>query len=155
MVLKWKGLEMARFFQKIGRHIMGDYGIIRIMGVDIEMRGKSARNKKPFTLVHDFLDGVVGLRVLVLKDRDCYHIASCPAGRPQSLFRLHKHIRNVLPINTSTFYSHRIGKCNTIYKGLASAAMMISSVIPRFKVLVASFAPFLICFKEAHCETRS
>ena len=54
-----------------------------------------------------------------------------------------------------TFYSHKIGKCNTISSGLASAAIIINSVIPRFKVLVASLAPFLICFNEAHCATKS
>ncbi len=54
-----------------------------------------------------------------------------------------------------TFYSQRMGKCNTISSGLASAAMMISSVIPLFNVLVASLAPFLICLSEAHCAIKS
>ena len=48
------------------------------------------------------------------------------------------------------FSSHKMGKCNTISNGLASAAMIISSVIPLFKVLVASLAPFLTCFNDAH-----
>jgi hypothetical protein len=38
---------------------------------------------------------------------------------------------------------------------LASAAMMINSVIPRLSVLVASLAPFLICFNDAHWEIKS
>jgi len=37
--------------------------------------------------------------------------------------------------------------------GWASAAMMISSVIPLFNVLVASLAPFLICLRVvAYCS---
>lgn len=54
-----------------------------------------------------------------------------------------------------TFYSQRIGKWRTISRGLASAAMIMSSVIPLFNVLVASLAPFLICLREAHCATKS
>ena len=53
------------------------------------------------------------------------------------------------------FSSHKMGKCNTIYNGLASAAMIISSVIPLFKVLVASLAPFLTCFNDAHWAIKS
>lgn len=48
-----------------------------------------------------------------------------------------------------------MGRWRTISSGLASAAMIINSVIPRFNVLVASLAPFLTCFKEAHCATKS
>lgn len=54
-----------------------------------------------------------------------------------------------------TFYSQRMGRCNTISRGLASAAMMMSSVIPLLRVLVASLAPFLICLREAHWATKS
>lgn len=53
------------------------------------------------------------------------------------------------------FYSHKMGKCKTISNGLASAAIIIRSVIPLFKVLVASLAPFLICLREALWETKS
>ncbi len=48
-----------------------------------------------------------------------------------------------------------MGRCNTISSGLASAAMMINSVIPLFKVLVASLAPFLICLRAAHWANKS
>jgi hypothetical protein len=40
--------------------------------------------------------------------------------------------------------SHSKGKCKTISKGSASAANIIKSLCPLFKVLVASFAPFFI-----------
>ena len=40
--------------------------------------------------------------------------------------------------------SHNKGKCKTISSGLTSAAMTIKSLIPRFKVFVASLAPFFI-----------
>jgi hypothetical protein len=53
------------------------------------------------------------------------------------------------------FYSHKIGKCNTISNGLASAAIIINSVIPLFKVFVASFAPFFICLSDAHWAIKS
>ena len=45
--------------------------------------------------------------------------------------------------NSNTNTDNNNGKCNTISNGVASAAMMINSLIPLFKVLVASFAPFL------------
>lgn len=54
-----------------------------------------------------------------------------------------------------TFYSQRIGRWRTISNGVASAAIMISSVMALFKVLVASLAPFFICFRAAHWATRS
>ena len=48
-----------------------------------------------------------------------------------------------------TLSSHNNGKCNTISNGVVSAAITINSAIPLFNVLVASLAPFLICFKAA------
>ena len=52
----------------------------------------------------------------------------------------------ILIIN-NTLSSHSKGRCNTISKGVESAAITINSLIPLFKVLVASFAPFLTYMK--------
>ena len=41
--------------------------------------------------------------------------------------------------------SHNNGKCKTISNGSVSAAITMNSLIPRFKVFVASFAPFFNC----------
>jgi hypothetical protein len=48
-----------------------------------------------------------------------------------------KHKVHSISMINNTFYSQRIGKCKTIYKGTASAAIIINSVILRFKVFVA------------------
>ena len=45
--------------------------------------------------------------------------------------------------------SHNRGKCKTISNGSASAAKIISSLCPLLRVLVASFAPFLIFLRLA------
>ncbi len=47
--------------------------------------------------------------------------------------------------------SHNKGKCNKTSIGSQSAAMMINSEIPLFKVLVASLAPFFNCLKLVAC----
>jgi hypothetical protein len=54
-----------------------------------------------------------------------------------------------------TLSSQRRGRCKTISKGSVSAAMTINSDCPLFKVLVASFAPFLIFLKPAACCINS
>lgn len=78
-----------------------------------------------------------------------------PHAAPKAFFDGTKTYGTFWIIKLFTFYSQRMGRCNTISNGLASAAIIINSVIPLFKVLVASLAPFLICFKEAHWATKS
>lgn len=51
--------------------------------------------------------------------------------------------------------SHKSGKWSKISIGSVSAAMMMNSEIPLFKVLVVSLAPFLSCLKFCACWTRS
>lgn len=51
--------------------------------------------------------------------------------------------------------SHNKGKCNKISIGSVSAAMMMNSEIPLFKVLVVSLAPFFNCLKPWACWTKS
>lgn len=51
--------------------------------------------------------------------------------------------------------SHNKGRCNKISIGSVSAAMMMNSEIPLFKVLVASLAPFFNWRKFCDCWTTS
>ena len=115
----------------------------------------STTDEQSFALVSNILYCIIGLWLLVFQNRDCYHVSSCTACSAQSLLWFHEHIGDILNQQKTTFYSHKIGRCSTISSGLASAAMIMSSVIPRLRVLVASLAPFFICLSEAHCETKS
>jgi hypothetical protein len=66
------------------------------------------------------------------------------------LLRRHKDVRHVLQphnenkitknsiFNEQTLSSHSRGRCSKISRGSVSAAMMITSAIPRFRVLVAA-----------------
>ena len=56
---------------------------------------------------------------------------------PKSLFELTKTYGTFLS-------SHNKGRWSNISRGYASAANIISSAIPLFRVFVASFAPFFI-----------
>ena len=79
-----------------------------------------------------------------------------PQALPNAFFDSTKTQGTFYIINKEfTFYSHRIGKCKTISKGLASAAIIMSSVISLFNVFVASLAPFFNCFRDAHWATKS
>lgn len=104
------------------------------------------------------------LRALQGGDRRSNDGARDTAGAAQRLLGRHKHVRDVLMDNNrislhefprplrgpssssphppmyeagGTLSSHSRGRCSRISRGSVSAAMMISSAMPRFSVLVA------------------
>jgi len=104
-------------------------------------------------------------------------ILPCSTSRfTNSNFWRDKNIGNVLKgklgkgfcVKKNTLSSHNKGRWRTISRGSVSAAMIISSAIPLFKVFVASLAPFfnygkfskesliwkITLFKAAACCTR-
>ena len=119
------------------------------------LNNESTADKKPFTLVADDADLFVSARVRVLEHRHADDVAGSAACLAQGLFGGYKHVGYILDMAWSTFSSHTIGRCSTISRGVASAAMTISSVMPRLRVLVDSLAPFLICLRAAHWAIRS
>lgn len=68
-----------------------------------------------------------------------------PQARPKATFDSTKTYGTFLS-------SQRRGKWSKISNGSVSAAITMNWEIPLFKVLVASFAPFLSCLKRTACS---
>ena len=130
---------------------------IKLFKTTERLRSANSRaDEELLTVWDDSLNVVVDLGDFVLEDGNSYDVSTCSACSSEGLFGGHEHIWHVLGINLkNTFYSQRIGRCRTISKGLASAAMTIRWVMPLLRVLVDSLAPFLICLRDAHWATRS
>ena len=74
-----------------------------------KLKGSTA-NEKPFTLVGNIFDGLVGSRLFVLENRDTDHVPCGSYSSSQGLLRFDKHIGYVLHPPTRTFSSQRIGR---------------------------------------------
>lgn len=77
------------------------------------------------------------LDILFFKIETVITFLVVPQAAPKAFFEGTKTYGTFWINYNFTFYSQRIGRCNTISSGLASAAIIINSVIPLFNVLVA------------------
>src|ERR1035437_3225764 len=81
-----------------------------------------------------------------------------PQALPKATFELTKMYGTFyffLSGQGNTLSSQRRGRWSKISNGSVSAVRTTNSAIPRLRALVASFAPFLICFWRAACLTNS